>query len=108
MYDQKVVTYRDGQVVTASELDDLANISERGTHNNGLVAELFVVVVDSLDRLDTGVLLLGVLLLRRGLVPVKDTADEGGDQESTGLSGGNSLDEREHEGQVAVNAVVAL
>jgi hypothetical protein len=43
-----------------------------------------------------------------GLVPIQDTADEGRNEESTGLSSSNGLDEREHEGQVAVDAVLGL
>jgi hypothetical protein len=101
-------TYRDGEVIAASELGDLADVAERGTHDNGLVAELLVVVEDALDALHTGVLLLLVLLLVSGLEPVEDAADEGGDKEGTGLGSGDGLDEGEHEGQVAVDAVVAL
>lgn len=70
-------TYGNGEVVAASKLSDLANVTERGTHDNGVVAKLLVVVEDGLDTLDTRVLLLGVVLLVVGLVPVKDTADEG-------------------------------
>jgi hypothetical protein len=44
----------------------------------------------------------------RSLVPIQDTADEGGDEESTGLSSGNGLDKGEHEGQVAVDSVLRL
>jgi hypothetical protein len=69
---------------------------------------LLVVVENGLDALDTGVLLLGVLLLGRRLVPVENAANEGGDEESTGLSGGDSLDLREHEGEVAVDSVLGL
>lgn len=98
----------DSQVVTASKLSDLADVTERGTHDNGLVAELLVVVVDVLDGLDTGVLLGGVVTLVGGLEPVKNTTNEGRDEVGTGLSGGNGLDQREHEGQVAVNAVLGL
>ena len=101
-------TYRDGQVVAAGKLSDLASVAERGTHDNSLVAKLLVVVIDALDRGDIGVVLLGVLLLLLGLVPVEDAADEGRDEEGTGLSGSNGLGQREHEGQVAVDAVVAL
>lgn len=101
-------TYSNGEVVAASELGDLANGAERGTHDDGLVAELLVVVEDAADRLDTGVLLLGVLLLGGSLVPVKDTANEGGDEEGVRLSSSDGLDEREHEGQVGVDAVVPL
>jgi hypothetical protein len=102
------VTYGDGQVVATSQLSDLTAVTERGTHDDGLVAVLLVVVVDGLDGLDTGVLLRGVVALVSGLVPIQDTADEGGDEESTGLSSSNGLDEREHEGQVAVDAVLRL
>ena len=88
-------TYRDGQVVNTGKLSDLTDVSERSAHDDGLVAELLVVVEDVLDGLDTGVLLLGVVLLVGGLVPVKDTADEGGDEVSTGLGGSDGLDRGE-------------
>jgi hypothetical protein len=101
-------TYGNGEVVAASELSNLADAPERSTHDNGLVAVLLVVVENGLDTLDTGVLLLGVLLLGRGLVPVKDAADEGRDEESASLSGGDGLDEREHESEVGVDSVLGL
>jgi hypothetical protein len=101
-------TYRNGQVVTASKLGDLASVSERGTHNDGVVTKLLVVVEDLLDRLDTGVLLLGVLLLGGGLEPVKNTTNEGRDEVGAGLSSADGLDHREHEGKVGVDTVVAL
>ena len=69
---------------------------------------LLVVVEDGLDGLDTGVLLGSVVALVGSLVPVEDTADEGGDQEGTGLGGGDGLDEGEHQGEVAVDAVLGL
>lgn len=69
---------------------------------------LLVVVEDVLDGLDTGVLGSSVVPLVGSLVPVENTADEGRDEESTGLSGGNGLDQREHEGQVAVDTVLGL
>jgi hypothetical protein len=69
---------------------------------------LLVVVEDLLDALDTGVLLLGILLLGGGLVPVENAADKGRDEEGAGLSGGDGLDLGEHEGQVAVDAVLGL
>lgn len=101
-------TYRDGQVVTASKFSDFTSVAERGTHNDGLVAKLLVVVKDGLDRGHTGIGLLGVLLLGGSLVPVEDTADKGRDEESVGLGGGNGLGQREQESQVAVDLVVAL
>lgn len=101
-------TYGDGQVVDTGKLGDLTGVTERSTHDDGLVAVLLVVVVDVLNGLDTGVLRGGVVLLRGVLVPVEDTADEGGDEEGTGLGGGDGLDDGEHEGQVAVDAVLRL
>lgn len=101
-------TYGNGEVVATSQLGDLANASERSTHDNGLVVVLLVVVEDLLDALDTWVLLLGVLLLVGGLVPVEDTADEWRNEVGTGLGGGNGLWHTEHEGQVAVDAVLGL
>jgi hypothetical protein len=98
----------DGEVVAAGELGDLAGVAEGGAHDDGLVAELLVVVEDGLDGLDAGVLGGGVLLLVGGLVPVEDAADEGGDEEGAGLGGGDGLDLGEHEGQVGVDGVVAL
>lgn len=102
------VTYRDGQVVATSELGDLTNVSKRSTHDDGLVTKLLVVVEDGLDGGDTWVLLLGVLLLGGSLVPVKDTTNEWGDEEGSGLSSADGLGEGEHEGEVGVDTVVAL
>jgi hypothetical protein len=96
----------DGEVVAASELGDLTDVAEGGAHDNGLVAELLVVVEDLNDGLDTGVVGGVVLLLGVGLVPVEDTADEGRDEVGTGLGGGDGLGKGEHEGQVAVDAVL--
>jgi hypothetical protein len=98
----------DGEVVAASELGDLAEVTERGAHDDGLVVVLLVVVEDLNDGLDTGVVGGIVLLLGVGLVPVEDTADEGRDEVGTGLGGGNGLGKGEHEGQVAVDAVLGL
>jgi hypothetical protein len=104
----RVCTYGNGEVVAASKLGDLADAAEGGAHDDGLVAVLLVVVEDLLDALDARVLLLAVLLLSRRLVPVEDAADEGRDEEGTGLSSGDGLDLGEHERQVAVDAVLGL
>ena len=69
---------------------------------------LLVVVVDGLHRLHTRVLSSSVVTLVGSLEPIEDTADERRDEESTSLSTGNGLDGREDEGQVAVDAVLAL
>lgn len=99
---------RNGQIIAPSQLSDLANVSEAGTHDDSLVAILLVVVEDGLHGLDTWILLLGVVLLRAGLVPVEDAADEGRDEEGAGFGGCDSLGDGEHEGQVAVDAVLGL
>ncbi len=48
------------------------------------------------------------VLLHSSLVPIEDTADKGGDEECAGFGGGDGLREGEHEGQVAVDAVLGL
>jgi hypothetical protein len=62
----------DRQVVTSGQSGDLANVSERGAHDDRLVSVLLVVVEDLLDRLDSWVGLRVVLLSSRLLVPVED------------------------------------
>ena len=42
-------TYRDGEIIASRELSDLTGVPERRAHDNGLVAELLVVVEDRLD-----------------------------------------------------------
>lgn len=69
---------------------------------------LLVVVEDGLDGFDTGVLLGGVVALVGGLVPVENATDEGGDEEGTGLGGGNGLNQGEEQGKVAVDLVLRL
>jgi hypothetical protein len=44
----------DGEQVAAGELGDLADVAEARAHDDGLVAELLVVVVDRGDGLDAG------------------------------------------------------
>lgn len=95
-------------MVTAGQLRDLAGITEGSTHNNGLVAVLLIVIVDGLHRLNTGVFLRGVVTLVGILEPVQDATYEWGNEEGTRLCRGNSLDEREHQGQVAVDLVLGL
>lgn len=101
-------TYRNSQIITTSQLRNLTNISERSTHDNSVISMLLVVIEDILHTLDSWVLLTLVVLSGLGLVPIEDTADEGGDEECTGLGGGDGLDLGEEEGQVAVDAVLFL
>lgn len=96
----------DGQVVTTSQLGDLTNIPEGGTHDDSVVAVFLVVVEDGLNALDTWVFLWLEVFLHGCLVPVEDSADEGRDQVGTGFGGSDSLDKGEHEGQIAVNALL--
>ena len=84
-------------------------VTERGTHDDGLVSVLLVVVVDLADRLNTRILLIlvggsGLVLL----VPVQNTANEGRDESDTSLGASNSLTETEQESEVAVDPVVTL
>ena len=99
---------RNSQVITSGQLRYFSNISEASSHHNGFVAELLVVIENLLNALDTRVFLRAVVLLVRCLVPVQDTANERRDEESTSLSCGNGLGQREHEGQVAVHTVLRL
>lgn len=101
-------THGDGKVIASSQLGDLADATERSTHDDGLVVVLLVVIEDGLDAGHSWVLLLGVLLLVGSLEPIQDAADEGGDEEGVGLGGGDGLGEGEHEGQVAVDVVLLL
>ena len=100
--------YRDSEVVTTSQLCDFSNVSKAGTHNNGLIAILFVVVENLLYALDTWVFLSAVVPLVCCLIPIKDTADEGGDEESACFSCSDGLRKGEHEGQIAIDAVLRL
>lgn len=69
---------------------------------------LLVIIVNALDRLDTRVFFGRVVALVSSLVPVENTTNEGRNEESASLSSSNSLDKGEHEGQVAVDAVLGL
>jgi len=102
------MTYGNGEVVTTSQLGDLADVSERRTHDDSVVAVLLVVVENGLHRLDAGVLFLLVLLLRCRLEPVENAADKGRDEERAGLGGSNGLDLGEEQSQVAVDLVLLL
>jgi hypothetical protein len=101
-------TYSDSEVITTRQLSDLTDASERSTHDDSRVIVFLVVVEDGLDGRNSRVLLLGVGLSGLGLVPIEDTANEGGDEEGSTLGGGDGLHLREHERQVAVDLVVAL
>lgn len=77
----------DGKVITSGQLGDFTNVSERCSHDDGLVSVLLVVATcqlymilnvngilleDLLDRLDSRVGLGSVLLSSGLLVPVED------------------------------------
>lgn len=101
-------TYRDSQVITASQFSDLTNASERSTHDNSVISEFLVVVEDALDGCNSWVFLLGVGLSGLGLVPIENTADEGRDEECAGFGSGDGLDFGEEKGEVAVDGVLLL
>jgi hypothetical protein len=82
-------------------------VTERSTHDDGLVTVLLIVVENLLDRLNTRVLFASVvgagLVL---LVPVEDTADEGRNEGGTGLGTSNRLTEAKEESEVAVDTLL--
>src|SRR5581483_10032697 len=94
-----------GEQVRSGQKHDLVDVAEAGAHHLGLVAEFLVVVVNTNNRGDTRILIrwnlrAAVLLL----VPVINTADEGGNQSHSRFGARNCLGEAEEQGQVAVNA----
>ena len=101
-------TNRDSQVIATSQFCDLSHVPEASAHDDGPVVIFLVVVEDLLHALDAGVLLCGVFLLIRRLVPIQNTPDEGGDEVGASFSGSNGLWQGEHEGQIAVDAVLGL
>ena len=101
-------TYGNRQIITPGQLRDLADVAERGTHDDGLVVVFLVVVEDALHALDAGVLVGREVLLHGCLVPVEDAADKGRDEEGTSFGARDGLHEREHQRQVAVDAVLGL
>lgn len=105
---KKCKTHRNGQVITTSQLGNLANVSEGSTHDNSLVSVLLVVIENFLNGLDSWVLLALVVLSGLSLVPIEDTTNEWRDEEGTGLGGGDGLDLREEKGEVAVDAMLFL
>ena len=84
-------------------------VTERGTHDDGPVSMLFVVIVNLADGLNARVFL--VLVSRSGLVlliPIQNTADKGGDESDASLGTSNGLSETEQKGEVTVDLVVTL
>jgi hypothetical protein len=70
---------------------------------------LLVIIEDLLHAFHTGVVIpFPSLLLFVRLIPVKDTADEGGYEGHTCLRACDGLGEPEEEGEVAVDLVIAL
>ncbi len=98
----------DCQVIATSQLSDFTDATERSTHDNRLVAEFLVVVEDGLDGCNSGVFFLAIGLASLGLVPIENTTDEGRNEEGTGFGGSDGLDFAEHEGEVDIDAVIAL
>lgn len=85
------------------------HVTERGTHDDGPVPVLLVVIVNLADGLNTRVFL--VLVSRSGLVllvPIQNTTNEGRDESDASLGTSNSLSETEQEGEITVDLVVTL
>lgn len=82
----------DSKQVTASESLNLVGVSERGSHDDGLVVKLLVVVVDLSNALHAGVLQWGEGFLICVLhVPVVDSSHEGRDESYSCFSAGHCL-----------------
>ena len=81
----------DREQVATSEFGDLADVPEAGAHHLRLVAELFVVVVDLFDGLDTGILRANVFFAGSGFVVIVNAANERRDEARVGLGAGDSL-----------------
>jgi hypothetical protein len=95
---------RDGEQVAAAELDDLAGVAEAGAHDDRLVAELLVVVIDLGDGFDARVLRAAIVLAGAGLVPIENATDEWRDKGDLGFGAGYGLVEAEEQRHVAVDA----
>jgi len=102
------------------------HIAERGTHDNGFIAVLLVIIENHLNRLNTRIFIAFIGLSCSLLVPIKNlfgmevhlisrpnkmhthTANEGRDQSNTSLSASNSLTETKKESKVAMNIFIPL
>lgn len=62
----------DGKEIHTGKGLNLSDVTERSSHDDGLVVVLLVVVENPLDRDDTGILITLVGLTRALLVPVED------------------------------------
>lgn len=82
---------RDGQVIATGEFFDFTHVSEGGTHDDGVVVEFFVVVVDFGDGDDTWVGFGVVVLACVFLVPIQDSSDERRDEGDLSISASDSL-----------------
>src|SRR5271169_6326408 len=71
----------DGQQITSRQADDLIHVAETRSHHLRFVAIFFVVVVDALNRRNSGVLVWGDFFASTFFfVPVINTANERRDQ----------------------------
>mmetsp|Transcript_20753 Transcript_20753/g.45062 ORF Transcript_20753/g.45062 Transcript_20753/m.45062 type:complete len:390 (-) Transcript_20753:165-1334(-) len=93
-----------GQTVTSSQLSDFVGVTERSTHDNGIMAMFFVVVVDGSHRHYTRIFRSSISLhALRLLVPIHDTSNKGRDERASSFGTRDSLRNREDERQVASN-----
>ena len=101
-------TYRDCQVIAASKLGNFAFVSKASPHDDRLMTIFLIVVEDSLYALDAWVILGRVVFLCGRLVPIQDSANERRDKVCTSFGCSNCLWEREHERQIAIDAMLSL
>jgi hypothetical protein len=94
----------DGELVTATELLDLVDVSEGGTHDDSFGLVDGVIVEDFGHREDSwvfcGVVVSFVIFF---FVPVENAAHKGRNEEELATSTGNSLGKVEDKGHVALD-----
>src|SRR5690606_10541230 len=94
----------DGEAITARQRLDLPGIAKAGTHHHRLEAMGFIVVEDSRNRLNTGILCALVILGEGFFVPIVDATHKGRNKEYASVGAGSCLGKAEQQGEVAVNA----
>ena len=104
----EVLTHRNRQIITPRQLRNLPHIPKARPHDDRLIPILLIIVEDALHALDSRILVRLEAAALRLLVPIHDAPDKGRDEEGAGFGGGDGLHEGEHQGQVAVDAVLGL
>ncbi len=95
----------DGQQVTAGQKRDLFHFAEARAHHLGLIAILFVVVVDARDGGNARILVdRNVFAAVLGFVVIVNASDEGRNQGDLGFGTRNGLSKAKEQREVAMDA----